>query len=509
MKQLTQRKSRPSSSTPGAAAPAAEHGPGNAATISAVAKSGTSGAGAAFPYADQIQKSFGGYDISALRAHTGDEAAESAETLSAAAFAFGSDVAFSSTPDLFTAAHEAAHAVCQSAGVGPSGEMGADGDSHEQLADAVAERVVAGKSASDLIDGAVGATSGDKETRRPIPVRSVSAMSKVQRRPLPEKQVSGTAMKRLGLSRRAIDHTTGVMAQGRGNQYSDLKATNFNSYFRMAAMRDPECWYIAPQVMHLARAFPDALTHAKAGLAKSGNCGEYAAVAMDWLRVNAGGEQLNYSVKEGLDHAFVVMGDLGGDKDSDLVVADAWPTAPTACLWEDFFAYTSNRSQLQARRTLFGDGEDVAAVIATGLRLTPKGQAWVNHSFDEKQTGEELKKGTEGDKPWIWRHENTTGRGRDYDYVGPEEVGPDEEISLPDPEVLEESAPEVSGPELVDLNSASARDLAALPGIGATLAQRIVEYRDRNGAFRAVDELRRITGISGRRVSAIADLVRV
>ncbi|TVQ91664.1 MAG: DUF4157 domain-containing protein [Deltaproteobacteria bacterium] len=413
MKQRIQRRSKPSAGGGSPSAGPASDSPshGNAAGASAIAAKGTKGPGGSYPHLEQIQASFGDHDISGLRAHVGAEAEEATETLDAVAFAYGEDVAFGESPDLFTAAHEAAHACLQSAGVGPDGEMGSEGDAGEQIADQIASRVVAGESAADLLDQAAGPGVG----AAPAP--------KVQLRAKPKKAVSAQAMGRLALSANAIKHTEQVMSEGRGNQYEDLKASNFNSYFRMAAMRDPECWHISPSVMHLARAHPDALTHAKAGLAQSGNCGEYAAVAMDYLRVNAAGEHLHYSVKEGLDHAFVVMGDLDKDPDNELVVADAWPTAPTACLWEDFFAYTSDRSQLQAQRSLFGDGEDIAAIIATGLSLTPKGRAWINHSFDDEQTADELKKGRERNPetdsgPWIWRHANTARV--EYDYHSPE-----------------------------------------------------------------------------------------
>lgn len=503
MKQRIQRRSAPASGAPSTGAPAAEHGPGNAATATAV--KGTKGPGSAFPFADQIQAAFGNHDISGLRAHTGPEAEEATDTLNAAAFAFGDDVAFADTPDLFTAAHEAAHSCMQAAGVGPDAEIGSAGDEHEQLADAVASRVVAGESAQSLLDQAAGPGVGAS----PAPA--------VQLRELPQKEVPGHVHKRVALSADAIRHTEGVMSEGRGNQYEDLKKSNFNSYFRMAAMRDPECWYIAPHVMHLARAFPDALTAAKAGLAKSGNCGEYAAVAMDWLRVNAPGEHLHYSVKEGLDHAFVILGDIENDADNELVVADAWPTAPIACLWEDFFAYTPDRSQLQARRSLFGDGEDVAAIIATGLRLTPKGHAWINHSFDDERTAEEIDKGRNGENNWIWNHSNTARRGREFDYVTAEEEEPthalpeqsvEETVEEAEEQVIEETVEEV-GPDLLDLNSASFAQLRDLPGIGEVLAQRIIDYRDRHGAFGSIGELRRITGISSIRVRGIEDLVRV
>jgi competence ComEA-like helix-hairpin-helix protein len=56
--------------------------------------------------------------------------------------------------------------------------------------------------------------------------------------------------------------------------------------------------------------------------------------------------------------------------------------------------------------------------------------------------------------------------------------------------------PSVSPPNaIVDLNSASAEELEALPGVGPALARRIVEWRAANGRFRAVDDLDRVPGI--------------
>ena len=42
---------------------------------------------------------------------------------------------------------------------------------------------------------------------------------------------------------------------------------------------------------------------------------------------------------------------------------------------------------------------------------------------------------------------------------------------------------------IVNLNTASASDLEGLPGIGAKTAARIVEYRQKNGPFKKVEEL--------------------
>jgi competence protein ComEA len=67
------------------------------------------------------------------------------------------------------------------------------------------------------------------------------------------------------------------------------------------------------------------------------------------------------------------------------------------------------------------------------------------------------------------------------------------------------SVPDVA----IDVNVADASALASLPGIGETLAARIVEYRGLNGPFASLDELADVAGMTQRRIDAIAPYVRV
>ena len=118
----------------------------------AVAQEGvSSGSGEQLPYLESIQTAFGAHDVSGVRAHIGGPAAEAAGELGALAYATGNDVAFGGQLDLHTAAHEAAHVVQQRAGVHLKGGIGQAGDQYEQHADAVADLVVAGKSAESLL----------------------------------------------------------------------------------------------------------------------------------------------------------------------------------------------------------------------------------------------------------------------------------------------------------------------------------------------------------------------
>ncbi len=47
----------------------------------------------------------------------------------------------------------------------------------------------------------------------------------------------------------------------------------------------------------------------------------------------------------------------------------------------------------------------------------------------------------------------------------------------------------------VDLNRAGIEELVKLPGVGEIVAQRIVNYREENGAFQATEELMNVRGI--------------
>jgi len=48
---------------------------------------------------------------------------------------------------------------------------------------------------------------------------------------------------------------------------------------------------------------------------------------------------------------------------------------------------------------------------------------------------------------------------------------------------------------MVNLNTASAAEFEALPGVGAKTAARIIEYRQKNGSFKKVEDLMNVRGI--------------
>jgi competence protein ComEA len=81
------------------------------------------------------------------------------------------------------------------------------------------------------------------------------------------------------------------------------------------------------------------------------------------------------------------------------------------------------------------------------------------------------------------------------------------------PAVAQESSPRPAAPAVaavvVNLNTASASQLEGLPGIGKATADRIVEYRQKSGGFKKVEELMNIRGIGETSFLKLKPLVTV
>lgn len=87
------------------------------------------------------------------------------------------------------------------------------------------------------------------------------------------------------------------------------------------------------------------------------------------------------------------------------------------------------------------------------------------------------------------------------------------------PKLLEAVAPHLTlppGPSgaaapsaRLDLNTATAAELERLPGIGPSLAARVVEHRRRKGRFHRVEELVEVPGIGEKMLARVAPLVGV
>lgn len=69
--------------------------------------------------------------------------------------------------------------------------------------------------------------------------------------------------------------------------------------------------------------------------------------------------------------------------------------------------------------------------------------------------------------------------------------------------------PEPPGPVTLDLNTADALELQALPGIGPSYARRIVEWRNKNGPFTSLEQLLDVKGIGERRLDQLRPHLRL
>jgi len=65
-----------------------------------------------------------------------------------------------------------------------------------------------------------------------------------------------------------------------------------------------------------------------------------------------------------------------------------------------------------------------------------------------------------------------------------------------------------TGPQVrININTATAEELEALPEIGEVTAARIIAYREQNGPFRSVDDLINVEGVTLRTIDQFRELV--
>ena len=69
--------------------------------------------------------------------------------------------------------------------------------------------------------------------------------------------------------------------------------------------------------------------------------------------------------------------------------------------------------------------------------------------------------------------------------------------------------PAASAPAVVNLNTATATQIATLPGVGEKAAQRIIEYREKNGGFKKIEELMNVKGIGEKSFLKLKPLITV
>ena len=103
-------------------------------------------------------------------------------------------------------------------------------------------------------------------------------------------------------------------------------------------------------------------------------------------------------------------------------------------------------------------------------------------------------------------------------FVVAPEPSPGVEITRPTPPATAAALPDTSAADAppageaalsVNLNTASVQELVELPGIGETLAGRIVAYREENGPFIRIDQIMAVSGIGPGTYEKLRGYVRV
>jgi competence protein ComEA len=61
----------------------------------------------------------------------------------------------------------------------------------------------------------------------------------------------------------------------------------------------------------------------------------------------------------------------------------------------------------------------------------------------------------------------------------------------------------------LSINTATATKLETLPGIGPSLAKRIIDYRDQNGAFKRIEDLKNVKGIGDNLLQKVLPYIKL
>jgi competence protein ComEA len=70
-------------------------------------------------------------------------------------------------------------------------------------------------------------------------------------------------------------------------------------------------------------------------------------------------------------------------------------------------------------------------------------------------------------------------------------------------------APAAPAVQLINLNTATATEIATLPGIGPKTAELVVEYREKNGSFKKIEDLMNVRGIGEKTFLKLKDRLTV
>jgi len=184
---------------------------------------------------------------------------------------------------------------------------------------------------------------------------AASGTASAQELPPMEREVSPKVAKRLQLAAQAIRFVKRGIPNS-GNQQEALLKTQGNSHYRMKLARTTSVGSRTPENAGLAAKDSLAAKSAVIACTSGGNCGENATLALHFLKGLGTGQTLTKAGVEGVDHAFVLIGDLKNDPLHEIVVVDTWVTHSQPLLYTDF-VFKKDRAQIRTFETATTKGK--------------------------------------------------------------------------------------------------------------------------------------------------------
>ena len=82
-------------------------------------------------------------------------------------------------------------------------------------------------------------------------------------------------------------------------------------------------------------------------------------------------------------------------------------------------------------------------------------------------------------------------------------------VRIPTKEILLREISATTSSDLININTADEKELQKIKGIGPALAGRIIDYRQSNGAFKSIDEIKKVRGIGDKTFEKMKNQITV